>query len=490
MSRKPHKATGSESALPANKPASTNGAARSPFLDSLRKSQILTPQELDSWLAAAKREGRLPPTDADIATRMVQQRVLTSFQARQLLAGRYRNFVIQAKYRVLDLLGAGGAGGVFLCEHIGMKRRVALKMIPPGKVNDELLRRFQREAAMGSLVHPNLVHALDCDHDGPLYFLVMEYVDGIDLLRLVTTHGSIDFTRAVNYIAQAAGGLAFAHEAGWIHRDVKPSNLLVDRKGRVRVTDMGVARLMDDTVDELTRQVEDQRGEQTVLGSIDFMSPEQAYDAHDVDVRTDVYGLGATLYFLITGKSPLPPGTLPEKMLQLQRKNPTAVKLLRPDIPPDVESVLYRMMARRPQSRYESPAEVAQALRACRCWAPNVAPPRLPPSREETLYDPTPPVKPASKPSPRVAPATASQLELPPIETAQPPVPRKRNPWLVVGACLAVAAVLGLLAYLALMFNAGRTGAHESDGDAGIRYAQAPVCERTFSICKTPDQSR
>jgi serine/threonine protein kinase len=452
MSRKPRPATGGEEGSPArNAAASSNGAAHSPFLDSLRKSQLLTEKSLDAWLGRANREGRMPKSDADVAARMVQQRVLTTFQAKQLLAGRYRNFVIRGKYRVLDILGAGGAGGVFLCEHIGMKRLVALKMIPPGKLDDELLRRFQREAAMGSLVHPNLVHALDCDHDGQLYFLVMEYVDGMDLLRLVTKHGPLDFTRATNYIAQAAGGLAFAHAAGWIHRDVKPSNLLVDRKGRIRITDMGVARLTDDAGDELTRQVEDQRGAQTVLGSIDFMSPEQAFDSHEVDVRTDVYGLGATLYFLVSGKSPLPPGALPEKMLHLQRRAPTAVRVLRSDIPADLEAVLQRMMARRPELRYETPADAAQALRGCRCWAPTVAPPRLPPSREQTLYDQSPPEPPPSQPrtTALATPTPSDTQPVPPKQSPASPPPRSRR-WLLIGIGVAVAAALGLLAYLAL----------------------------------------
>lgn len=452
MTRKPSRATGGqERPVP---PPAEGSVAPGPFLDSLRKSGLLSEKELDAWITRARREGRLPPNDADLASRMVQQRLLTAFQARQLLTGRYRNFVLQSKYRVLDLLGAGGAGGVFLCEHMEMKRRVAVKMIPPGRLNEELLRRFQREAAMGSLVHPNLVHALDCDHDGPLYFLVMEFVDGIDLLRLVTLHGPLDFGRAVNYIAQAAEGLEFAHKAGWIHRDVKPSNLLVDRKGRVRITDMGVARLTADDGDELTRQVEDQRGEQTVLGSIDFMSPEQAYDAHDVDVRTDVYGLGATLYFLLTGKSPLAPGTLPEKMLQLQRRTPTAIRTLRPETPEDLDAVLHRMMSKRPESRYETTAAVAQALRACRCWAPALTPPRLPPSRETTLYDMTAEKSPGKEaiktPVPR--PGRPSTAEMPVLPLPDPEPPSRRRPrWLVWGACLAAAAVLGLLAYLALM---------------------------------------
>jgi eukaryotic-like serine/threonine-protein kinase len=273
----------------------------------------------------------------------------------------------------------------------------------------------------------------------------------MDLLRVVTKHGPLDFTRATNYVAQAAGGLAFAHEAGWIHRDVKPSNLLVDRKGRIRITDMGVARLAADTGDELTRQVEDQRGEQTVLGSIDFMSPEQAFDAHEVDVRTDVYGLGATLYFLLSGKSPLPRGTLPEKMLSLQRRAPTSVRVLRSDIPPDLESVLQRMMARRPELRYETPADVAQALRECRCWAPMVAPPRLPPSREQTLYEQVQPDRPASQPRvPTLATPTPSDTE--PVLPKPPPAPsrpRSRR-WLLVGVGVAAAAVLGLIAYFAL----------------------------------------
>ena len=243
---------------------------------------------------------------------------------------------------------------------------------------------------------------------------------------------------------------------------------------------------MDDTVDELTRWVEDMHDSDRArqrrfhvaragLRRTTWMcEPTSTAGARCISDHRQVAAAARHVA---------------EKMLQLQRKNPTAVKLLR-RMSARRQSVLYRMMARRPQSRYESPAEVAQALRACRCWAPNVAPPRLPPSREETLYDPTAPVKPASKPLPRTAPATASQLELPAIETPSAPLPRRRNPWLVAGACLVAAALLGLLAYLAFMFNAGRTGAHGSDVETGIRHVQAPKDGPTSRACKMPDHSR
>jgi serine/threonine protein kinase len=348
---------------------------------------LVDPRALDAWVAKARKRGKLPATAPQLAALLVQHQTLTTFQAEQLLAGRWRNFVIHKKYRVLDLLGAGRAGGVFLCEHVDMKRRVAIKMIPPGRLNQENLQRFMREAAMASLVHPNLVHALDFDHDGQLYFLVMEYIDGVDLVQLVKQRGPLDFSRAAHFAAQAATGLQHAFEAGWVHRDVKPSNLLLDRIGRIKITDMGMARLMSDANDELTRQVEAQAGEQTILGSIDFMSPEQAYDSHDVDIQTDVYSLGASLYYVLTGRPPLPPGTVPEKMLFLQRKTAMTARSLRPDIPLDLEAVLNRMMAKRPELRYESPAAAAAALKACSCYLDRLQPMKLPPTTEEKLYD-------------------------------------------------------------------------------------------------------
>jgi serine/threonine protein kinase len=357
------------------------------FLDAARRSGLVDPRALDTWVAKARNRGKLPDTAPQLASLLVQHQTLTGFQAEQLLAGRWRNFVIHKKYRVLNLLGAGRAGGVFLCEHVDMKRRVAIKMIPPGRLNQESLQRFMREAAMASLTHPNLVHALDFDNDGQIYFLVMEYIEGIDLLQLIRQRGPLDFPRAANYIGQAAAGLQHAFACGWIHRDVKPSNLLLDRHGKVRITDMGVARLMSDAEDELTRQVEAQQGEQTILGSVDFISPEQAYDCHDVDIQTDVYSLGATFYYLLTGRAPVPPGTVPEKLLHIQRKTIMPARSLRPDIPMDLDAVLNRMMAKRPEMRYESPQAVIDALKGCGCYNEKLQPMKLPPTTEEKMYE-------------------------------------------------------------------------------------------------------
>ena len=242
-----------------------------------------------------------------------------------------------------------------------MKGLVALKMIPPGRLKDELLRRFQCEAAMGSLVHPNLVHALDCDHDNKLYFLVMEYVDGVDLMHLVNTHGPLDYTRAANYVAQAAGGLAFAHESGWIHRDVKPSNLLVDRKGRIRITDMGVARLTADDGDELTRQSRTCAASRP-CSAASVSCPRTGVRCPRGRCADGRVRAGCNALFLADGQVAAAARNASGEDAAPAATDADGGAPVAPDIPADLDAVLHRLMARRPELRYETPAAAMQAL--------------------------------------------------------------------------------------------------------------------------------
>src|SRR5262249_45575838 len=247
-----------------------------------------------------------------------------------------------------------------LCEHKLMRRRVAVKVLPTAKAADpSSLERFYREArAVAALDHPNIVHAYDIDQDDTLHFLVMEFVDGASLQEMIKrTGGPMDVTRAAHYIQQAALGLDHANRASLVHRDIKPGNILVDRTGVVKILDMGLARFFNDDEDNLTKKYDE-----NVLGTADYLAPEQALDSHDVDIRADIYSLGGTFYFLLTGRPPFGEGSVAQKLIWHQTKQPKPVRSLRPEVPEGLAAVLDRMMAKDPGRRYQVPGEVAEAL--------------------------------------------------------------------------------------------------------------------------------
>ena len=329
------------------------------FLDLVRKSGLLAAGDLDGVIDRHRAAGTLPHTIDLFAGVLVREGVLTFFQAKQIKLGRYKRFTIGSKYRLLELIGAGGMGAVYLCEHMLMKRLVALKVLPVEKLNDPSnLERFHREArAVAALDHPNIVRAYDIDVHEKLHFLVMEYVDGNSLQDVVARHGPMDPVRAAHYVAQSAVGLQHAHELGMVHRDVKPGNLLLDRTGVIKVLDMGLARFFHKPTDNVTEKYDDK----CVLGTADYLAPEQAV-SNTVDIRADIYSLGGTLYFLLTGQTPFPDGTIASKLVAHQTRDPKPVESRRADVPPGILAVLRRMMAKREEDRYQEPIEVADAL--------------------------------------------------------------------------------------------------------------------------------
>jgi WD40 repeat protein/tRNA A-37 threonylcarbamoyl transferase component Bud32 len=326
------------------------------FLDALRQSGLLAAEQLDAQVRRSAAEG--PPEDArELAARFVRDGLLTPYQADQLLLGRWQSLLIAGKYAVLAPLGVGGMGQVFLAEHVVMRRRSAIKVLPARLTADPAaVERFCREArAIAALDHPNIVRAYDIDNADDLHFLVMEYVDGVSLQDLVGRLGPVEPAAAANYIAQAARGLQHAHEAGWVHRDVKPANLLLDRSGTVKVLDLGLARLLADNAEPLTGRLD-------ALGTADYLAPEQGIDSHAVDIRADIYSLGATFYFLLAGKPPFNEGTPAQRVLWHQTRAPRPIRELRPDVPAGLAAVLERMLAKAPTDRYAEPAVVAAAL--------------------------------------------------------------------------------------------------------------------------------
>ncbi len=344
------------------------------FLDLVRKSELIDPFELSAHLDARSARAALPHEPKQLARLLVKDGLLTKFQAEQLLGGKYKPFTLSGKYRLLERLGIGGMGFVYLCEHLSLRRRVAIKVLPTAQSESpSALQRFRREArASAVLDHPNLVRTHDLDHDGKMHFLVMDYVNGRSFQEIVAARGPLSIERAAHYVAQAASGLQHAHERGLVHRDVKPANLLLDRGGVVKLLDLGLARFFHDDADDLTRQ----HGGKSVLGTADYVAPEQARDSHGADIRADVYSLGCTFYFLLTGTPPFHARkSLGQKLMAHQAEQPASVRASRPEVSQELAAVLEKMLEKAPEDRYQTPAELFDALEP---WTRNaIAPPAV-----------------------------------------------------------------------------------------------------------------
>jgi serine/threonine protein kinase len=282
------------------------------------------------------------------------------------------------RYRVVRLLGAGGMGAVYEAEHLVMQRPVALKVIRRALTANAAARdRFRREVrAAARLSHPNIVATTDAEDAGETHFLVMEYVEGTDLGRLVQERGPLPVDRACDYIRQAALGLQYAFEKDMVHRDLKPHNLMLtpsplplspasgergrgEGVGRVKILDFGLAYFASEVASAASLT-----GTGMVLGTVDYMAPEQADSARQADIRSDIYSLGCTLYHLLAGQPPFPTGTPIQKVMAHREKKPQPLTELRPDLPEGFMPVLERMMAKNPRHRYRTPAAAALALEA------------------------------------------------------------------------------------------------------------------------------
>lgn len=342
------------------------------FVDLGLRSGLLEP-----GFTPAPGEPDLPVVE--FAERLVAAGQLTRFQADKLLHGRWRGFLIAGKYRLLERLGSGGMGAVYLCEHLTMGRRVALKVLPLQQAEDPVsLKRFYREArAVARLDHPNIVRAFDLDHEDNLHFLVLEYVDGSNLHDFVRRNGPVSPTRAADFLRQAALGMAHAHEVGLVHRDIKPSNMLLDRSGCVKILDMGLAQFFGEEHSDFVREFESG----FVIGTADYLAPEQAISSQ-VDTRADIYSLGCSAYFLLTGRSPFQDGTSHQKMLWHQVRMPKPLSTYRSDLPRELVEIIGKMMEKEPGRRYPNPLALAAALEALVPETlPPPAPEEMPPTR-------------------------------------------------------------------------------------------------------------
>lgn len=330
----------------------TAPTSASDLIELLRKSGVASSQKMDQV-------GKMTlPTDPQkAAAALVSNGIITRFQAHQLLAGRHKGFRL-GSYAILDLLGRGGMGAVYLAEHLGLHRKVTLKVLIPGKDDDQkaAVEAFQREArAVAALDHPNIVRIFDVSSHNDTPYLVMEYVEGESLQQVLERSGPIAFPAATEYIAQVAAGLQHAHERGFVHRDIKPANLMRERSGVIKILDMGLARAAT-TMENAAEH--GKNGE--VAGTADFIAPEQGMNLL-MDSRADIYALGATLFALVTGKPPFE-GNTTQKLLQHQLKTPPTLTSMSPSVPVELSAVVAKMLEKKPDDRYQTPAEVIAAL--------------------------------------------------------------------------------------------------------------------------------
>ncbi|MBN9517295.1 protein kinase, partial [bacterium] len=319
------------------------------LIDLIRKSGIAS---------AAFDSDALPPEPQKAAGVLVQKGVITRFQAQQLLLGRHKGFRLGA-YVILEQLGRGGMGVVYLAEHQELRRKVAIKVLVVGKEEDAKLaaERFFREArAAAALDHPNIVRLFDVCRHGDTPYLVMEYVEGETLQQAIDRDGGLPYTAAADAVAQAAAGLQHAHEKGFVHRDIKPGNLMRDKTGVVKILDMGLAR-SSTTEDKLTERLD----AGAVVGTADFIAPEQALNSPNVDIRADIYSLGASFFALATGKPPFA-GNTTQKLLQHQMAAAPSLSAIDATLPKGLAGVVAKMLAKKPQERFQTPAEVIAAL--------------------------------------------------------------------------------------------------------------------------------
>jgi serine/threonine protein kinase len=302
-----------------------------------------------------------------LSRRMVKAGKLTPYQAAAVYQKKTRGLLI-GDYLILDKIGQGGMGLVFKARHRKLGRVGALKILPPSFARDKAaVLRFRREfEAAGQLKHLNLVAAFEANEDRGVHFLVMDFVDGVNLDKTVREQGPLAVAVAVDYAIQAARGLEAAHEKGIIHRDIKPGNLMLDRAGTVRVLDLGLARFVDASNPFSKNPAGRLTQSGMYMGTIDYMAPEQAEDSHNVDHRADIYSLGCTFFFLLTAREPFAGGTILKRMVAHQEHAAPSLRTARPDVPPELEAVYLKMMAKKPEERPATMSELISLLQAAK----------------------------------------------------------------------------------------------------------------------------
>jgi serine/threonine protein kinase len=420
---------------PPAKAPSADPSAVDVFLRATVRSGLLDTQQLQQALNGTPSAIR---GDAqELANHLVKVGHLSRFQAHKLLQGVSLGLVL-GPYHVLAQIGRGGMGAVYLARDTRNQGLVAVKVLPPkrAKAQERMLARFRREMEICQRVsHPNLTRTFEVGVHQGVNYIAMEYIPGKNLYRLVHERGHLEVSRAARLICEVAEGLEYAHAQGLIHRDLKPSNLLITPADHAKVLDLGLALIQGELAEEKTIV----GGQGYVVGTMDYLAPEQAEDPLGVDARSDIYALGCTLYFALTGQPPFPGGNALQKMLRHRTEEPVPVRTLQPYVPAAFEALVQRMMAKDPNQRFANASEVRAALLPWIGEAPAAptpaairpAPPPppqpivatkpLPPPQPILAFPPAPhPVlafPPAPNPPPKPAPVAAA----PPAIAAPPP---------------------------------------------------------------------
>ena len=326
------------------------------FLSQLSDSGLLPEEKLKVVLS---KKTNFADGEA-LARDMIKSNLLTKYQAEQILGGRTKHLVM-GKYQILEKIGAGGMGQVYKAYHSGTGRVVAIKVIlSKSKIDPEVIRRFEREVkAAAKLVHQNIITVFDADQINGRVFMVMEYIKGNDLAEIILKKGKLSVVESVKYIIQTANGLKYAHDQGVIHRDIKPGNIIVGTDGSVKIVDMGLAKIETDSNQEDISML---TGATSIMGTVDFMSPEQGFSSRDVDARADIYSLGATLFYLLTGKFMYAGNSAFAKLLAHRESPIPSLCSARPGIPIELGNLFTKMVAKNAVDRFQSMAEVILAL--------------------------------------------------------------------------------------------------------------------------------
>jgi serine/threonine protein kinase len=347
------------------------------FLAILQRTQVLTPQEVQD---VARELGPHFSNPHELARYLAEIDWLTNYQVHLLFSDRWEELTV-GPYLILDRLGEGGVSEVFKAWDTVKGRTVALKVLHQHLSNrSAAVRELQRELqAVTRLSHPNIIRTFDAHQVGEMSYFAMEFVEGLDLERYVRRCGQLSIQEACEYIRQAAQGLQHAHQLGLVHRDIKPANLFLSIPNGawdgetmslrrvadpvIKILDWGLARVRPDAggADPISVDLDAEKG--VLIGTADYVAPEQARDPCLVDIRADIYSLGCTLYFLLTGQPPFRGGSLMKKLLQHQEAERPQVREVRSDVPEELAAIVNRMMARQPEERYAIPLLAAAALR-------------------------------------------------------------------------------------------------------------------------------